>query len=442
MDNKYNFNLDNKKAWVVAVDMGYGHQRTAYPLRDIASPGKIISANHYKGIPQKDKEIWQKTRSSYEFISRFRRIPIIGLAIFLFFDSFQKILGYYPRRDLSGSNFGGRIIFRYIKKGWGKDFIEQLKRNPLPLVTTFFIPAFMAEEFNYPNDIYCIICDADIARSWVSLNPKKSRIKYIVPNTWARDRLKLYGIKPENIFLTGYPLPKENIGGESMEILKKDLSYRILNLDPHGKYRRIYKPLIKGYLGELPKMPNHPLTIMFSIGGAGAQKEIALSIINDLKKRIQAKELRFIISIGLRGELRTFFEHHIKGLKLDGWIHIVYGNTIQDYFEKFNKALRTTDILMTKPSELSFYSGLGIPIIIEPSIGSQEDFNRRWITHIGSAILQENPKYTNEWLFDLLEAGSLAEMAMQGFVEMKILGTYNIISTNPCIAISAKLPAS
>ena len=26
----------NKRAWVVAADMGYGHQRTAYPLKDIA----------------------------------------------------------------------------------------------------------------------------------------------------------------------------------------------------------------------------------------------------------------------------------------------------------------------------------------------------------------------------------------------------------------------
>ena len=32
------------QAWVVAVDMGYGHQRAAYPFRDIAYEG-IITAN-------------------------------------------------------------------------------------------------------------------------------------------------------------------------------------------------------------------------------------------------------------------------------------------------------------------------------------------------------------------------------------------------------------
>ncbi len=58
----------------------------------------------------------------------------------------------------------------------------------------------MAEAFNYPNDIYCIVCDADISRTWASLNPSKSRIKYFTPNTWTTNRLKLYGVKKENIF--------------------------------------------------------------------------------------------------------------------------------------------------------------------------------------------------------------------------------------------------
>jgi len=211
-----------------------------------------------------------------------------------------------------------------------------------------------------------------------------------------------------------------------MDILKKDLGYRILNLDPKGNYRKIYKPLIKSYLGELPSLPNHPLTIMFSIGGAGAQKEIGAQIINSLKDKILDKKIRVIISVGVREELREYFQNHVKGLQLDGWAHILSGKNMNDYFEKFNKALRTTDILWTKPSELSFYSGLGIPIVIAPPLGSQEDFNKKWLLHIGSAIEADNPKYADQWIFDLLDSGDFAEMAMQGFIEIKSLGTYNI----------------
>ncbi len=415
-----------KKAWVIAADMGYGHQRTAYPLKDVAFGNKVINANNYDGIPKKDEQFWNTTKSFYEFVSRLRRIPFVGLFIFLFFDSFQKIMGYYPKRDLSGANFSGKAAYSFIKKGWGRDLIESLAKNPLPLVTTFFTPAFMAEECNYPNAIYCVICDADIARAWVPLDPKHSRITYFASCSWSKDRLLQYGVLPEHIALTGYPLPKENIGGEDLSIVKKDMGHRLLNLDPSGKYRSLYSPLINSYLGQLPSHPNHPLTLLFSIGGAGAQKEIALQIVNSLRSKIKNKELKFIISVGTRQELIVYFNNHIKDLLADGWVTILSGKTMNEYFDAFNKALRTTDLLLTKPSELSFYAALGIPIIIQTSIGSQEDFNRRWLTHIGAGILQENPDYMAEWLFDMLETGDFAEAGMQGFVEIEKLGTYNI----------------
>jgi hypothetical protein len=415
----------NKKAWVIAADMGYGHQRTAYPLRDIAFGGKVINANSYEGIPEKDKKTWQSNRAGYEFISRFKMVPYIGNLAFGVMDKFQKILTYYPKRDLSKPTLMLLSNSKSMENGWGKDLIQRLGKNPLTMVSTFFTPAFMAEELKYPNQIYCVICDADISRSWVAIDPKKSKIKYFASNTWTQNRLKLYGVKPENIILTGYPLPKENIG-ENSKILKEDMAHRLLNLDPNKKYRKMYAPLIKGTLGKLPEKPNHPLTIMFSIGGAGAQKEIPLYAIESLRRKIKDRKLRFIISVGVRGELRKYFADNLKGLKLDGWVHILSGATMDEYFKNFNEALRETDILWTKPSELSFYAGLGLPIIIAPTIGSQEDFNQRWLFHIGAAVAQENPKYADQWLYDYLNAGDFAEMAMQGFVEIEKMGAYNI----------------
>ncbi len=424
MENKNNSNT-NEKAWVVAVDMGYGHQRTAYALRQIAYQGKVINANHYDGIPSADKDFWQRSQTYYEFVSRFRRVPIIGVALFLFMDSFQKILRYYPRRDLSKSTLSGRSLNRFIRRGWLKHLIEKLARNPVTLISTFSAPSQAAEYFHYPNNIYCVICDADVSRAWVALDAKRSRIKYFASSSWSRDRLKLYGVPAENILYTGYPLPQENIG-KNQEIVRRDVGYRLLNLDPEKKYRNLYAPLIKSYLGELPALPDHPLTIMFSIGGAGAQKEIALAIVKSLQSKIKARQLRFIISVGTHEEMRKYFARHLKGLEIGDWLQILWGETPYVYFEKFNQALRTTDILMTKPSELSFYAGLGIPIIIEPPLGSQEDFNQNWLLHIGAGVMQENPIYTDQWIEDFLHGGEFAEMAMQGFVEIEKMGTYAI----------------
>jgi len=423
-----------EKAWVISVNMGYGHQRTAYPLRDLAFKGEIINANSYQGIPEKDRKIWEGTRRFYEFISNFSRIPLVGKTAFSIYDKFQKILGFYPKRDLSQPNFNLKQIYSFFKKDWGKDLIEKLKINPLPLITTFFIPAFMAEFFNYPGEIFCVVCDADISRTWAPLNPKESKIKYFASTERVIERLKLYGVKEENIFLTGYPLPLENIGvsppAGGLEILKEDLRLRLLNLDPKKRYFEKYKTLIEEKVGKLPEKSDHPLTILFSVGGAGAQKEIAIKIVKSLRERIKRGEVKIILSAGIREKIKKYFEKNLAEIKLNEakphCAEIIFEKDIESYFQKFNQVLRKTDILWTKPSELSFYSALGIPIIISSPIGSQEEFNMRWLLKSGFGIFQENPNYTNQWLFDWLEKGYLAEAAMEGFVEGEKLGTLNI----------------
>jgi len=416
------------KAWVVAVSMGYGHQRTAFPLRDLAPEGKIINANDYQGIPKKDRLVWEGTRRIYEFISIFKRTFLIGEFIFFIFNQFQKILTFYPRRDLSGPNLQLKEIYSLIKDGWGKHLIKKLKENPLPLITTFFTQAFMAEFFNYPADIYCVICDADIARPWAALNPKESRIKYFVPTERVEERLKLYGVKPENIFSTGYPLPLENIGTEELEVLKQDLRRRLFNLDPSERYSYQYQSLIQRYLGDLPPKSDHPLTLMFSVGGAGAQKEIGVKVLKHLADKIKKGEIKIILVAGTKEKIREYFKKHIKSLGLEGNpnVEIVYAPKTGEYFKEFNQKLRKTDILWTKPSELSFYAALGIPIIVAPPVGSQEEFNQRWLLKSGFGLKQEDPEYINQWFFEWLENGYFAETAMQGFVEGKKLGTLNI----------------
>ncbi len=415
-----------QKVWLVAVSMGYGHQRTAHSLKGLAFDGKVINADDYQGIPKKDKKIWNSSKKFYTFISRFKRIPFIGKPIFSFYDRFQKIFSFYPKRNLQKPNFALKQIFSLIANGWGKDLIERLKKRYLPLITTFFTPAFIADFFNFSGEIFCVVCDADISRAWVSLEPKESRIKYFAPNERVVERLKLYGVREENVFLTGYPLPQENIGTENLEILKSDLSYRLLNLDPEKRYCRRYGALINKYLGKLPEKANHPLTIMFSIGGAGAQKEIAVQVVQSLSKEIMAGNIKLILSAGIRNKVKEYFERNIQKLKLEKEVDIIFDEKIDGYFEKFNQALRKTDVLWTKPSELSFYVALGIPIIIAPPIGSQEDFNKEWLLRMDSGIVQINPKHTNQWFFDYLKGGGFAKAAFQGFIEGEKMGTFNI----------------
>lgn len=423
--------IKEKKAWVVAVDMGYGHQRTAYPLKKFALGEKIINANSYSSIPQKDKLFWESTRRFYEFISNFKKTPLIGNFAFSVFDAFQRIPEFYPKKDLSKPTLNLKKIFSLIKKGWGRDLVQKLNKKPAPLITTFFIPAFMAEYFGYQGEIFCVICDADVSRTWVSLEPRNSGIKYFVPNVWVKNRLKLYGVKDKNIFLTGYPLPVENIGSErNFEIAKKDLACRILNLDPEGKYRKSYNSLIEKYVGVLARQSNHQLTILFSIGGAGAQKEIVNDYLRSLAQQIKNNKIKIIISAGVKSRIADYFFRVIVKLGLEKSLYknieILSGEKIDDFFGKFNSKLSETDILWTKPSELSFYSGLGLPILIAPPVGSQEEFNKKWLLKTGAGILEEEPRYANHWLLDYVKSGRFAQAAMQGFIEVEKAGVFNI----------------
>ena len=311
--------MSDKQAWIVGVDMGYGHQRAAFPLRHLSPTGKVISANNYQGIPKKDYRIWHQSESFYNFISRLVGVPIIGRHLFNIYDKMQSIKQFYPRRDLSRPNIQLRVMYSSLKKGWGKDLINYLNTKDIPLITTFFAVSFMAEEHGFKNDIYCMLCDADISRTWVSLNPQKSRIKYLAPCRRVVDRLKLYGVKDENIFLTGFPLPEENLGSADLGVLKEDLISRIHNLDPLKRYRQKFSETVAHFLKIDPQKTtqSHPLTLTFAVGGAGAQKGMAADILVSLKKRLLKEDLHLNLVAGTRNDVYLYFQDKIKecGLK-------------------------------------------------------------------------------------------------------------------------------
>ena len=431
-----------KKAYIVTVDMGYGHQRAAYPLKDIATlpPGmkkhegsNIICANIYPGIPNSDKVRWEGGRGLYETVSRMKKLPLIGKPVFGLMDYLQRIEPFYPARDLSDSSMQVKQIYTMIRKGWGKDLIEKLNKKPLPYVTTFFTTAFFAEEHGYKGEIYCLCTDTDISRAWVALNPKKSRIRYFAPNKRVRERLLLYGVAEKNIYVTGFPLPKENIGTRrGLSILKKSLGCRVGKLDPRGVYQKKYEHTLSYYLGAryCNITEKRPLTIAFAVGGAGAQRDIGVTILKSLRDCLEYDKVALNLIAGSRQDVYQYYKVALDGLGLSARhkknITIIYHPSKFTYFQKFNQALLHTDILWTKPSELSFYSALGIPIIMAPVIGSQEEYNRAWLHAIGSGVEQEDPRYTHEWLFDWLDSGWLAQAAVEGFMDAPRGGVYHI----------------
>ena len=88
------------RAWVAAANMGLGHKRAIRPLWDIAEGGLIVVNDASVADPEELK-VWEQLLSVYERLSRAKRIPLIGNALFGLMDYFQQIQPAYPRVDLS-----------------------------------------------------------------------------------------------------------------------------------------------------------------------------------------------------------------------------------------------------------------------------------------------------------------------------------------------------
>ena len=421
-------------AWLVTVDMGYGHQRAAYPLARIARGG-VINANDNPEMSEYDRKVFHDLEATHTSFSRFKQVPLLGPLVFRIYDRVQAIPPFDPRKDLSRPTLQVRGATRLIRrKNWGRSMIQALwAREHLPFLTTFFSPAHMADLHGYPGPIYCVICDADCSRDWVAADPQASRIFYFAPTPRVCERLKLYGVPPERIQLTGFPLPEENLGYPSFDILRADTAARLGNLDPEKRFLGPNGPQVLEALapGHAPHGPARPLTILFAVGGAGAQADIGLQAASLLAERIRAGELRLILVAGASARVQEIFRAGLEAAGLSGLegrgLEILYEPDKPRYFRSFNQALRQTDILWTKPSELSFYTALGLPILMAPPIGSQEDFNREWLLGLEAGIDQGDMRDFAGWFFPLLSSGAFARAAFNGYSRAPRQGTYNIL---------------
>ena len=101
-------------------------------------------------------------------------------------------------------------------------------------------------------------------------------------------------------------------------------------------------------------------------------RELGAEIAESLRENILKGEVRLNLVAGVKNDVYRYYQAVLKDMglldKKKVQVSIIFAETKFDYFKKFNKVLDETDILWTKPSELSFYAGLGLPIILAPNL--------------------------------------------------------------------------
>jgi hypothetical protein len=415
------------QAWVVSVRMGLGHQRASYAL-DYLTPDGVLNCGEPETSDPEEMKLWNKLTKTYETISRLKNVPIIGKTMWNIMNHFMYIPPFYPLRDLSKPTIGSNLFHRYIEKGLGRVLMEKIHSRPLPMVSTYPVPALIADYHNHSRN-YCVVTDAEINRAWVPNDSKHAKTWYFAPCSRAVLRLKEYGVRDEQIFLTGYPMPKALTGSEKLEILLADFGQRLHMLDPENQFWPLHGRNVEHFLGKanISGVPRRPFTIAYAVGGAGALWEIGLTIAESLRTKILAREVKFTLICGVRKEIYDNYTKGLKDLKIpDGLVELVYSTDTKDYFDQFNRQIRVTDVLWTKPSELVFYAGLGLPLVLTEPVGSQEGYNKKWLLEIQGGVDQDDPAYADQWLCDLRKLGRLAECAWDGFLKGRKFGTYKV----------------
>lgn len=422
---------------VVAAEMGYGHLR---PARSLALHLEVplLRAERPPLCDEAEARQWDRIRTSYDALVRASQLPGVGAPFDALLRGITEIPTFHPRRDLRRADLGVRSLRRLIDRGLGAGMVASLRERPRPLLTTFYAPAIVADAHGL-SDVYCVITDTDCARIWVPADASQSRIQYLAPSDRVRRRLEAYGVPAEHVHQTGFPLPPSLTGSDDLATLRRNLVARLHRLDPKSRFLAGHRQELETFLPEFfaphddtdaakahdPAIP----TLTFAIGGSGAQVDIAEAAIAALARNIRARRIRLGLVAGIRREVRDRLLAALERAGIaadDPGVALVYAPDFEGYAEAFDALLAETDALWTKTSEMSFYAALGLPIVMAPSVGVQERYNRRWLSEAGAGVEQRPPRDVADWWVELLHDGVLARAAWTGFLRLPKRGTHAI----------------
>jgi hypothetical protein len=221
------------------------------------------------------------------------------------------------------------------------------------------------------------------------------------------------------------------LGGVDVPIARRNLAARLVRLDPKGAFRSQARDEIQAFLGvELPAdQEGVPPLATFTVGGAGAQTELARRLLRSLKTTIEEGRLRLCLSAGVRQEVSDRFTVWIREAGLEGHpsVSILCEKDFDSYYAAFNRLLGETDILWTKPSEMTFYGALGLPLVLSRPVGVHEGYNLRWAIENGAGLKQRSPDYAGFWMREWLAEGTVAAAAWFGFLRLPKFGVYRIL---------------
>jgi UDP-N-acetylglucosamine:LPS N-acetylglucosamine transferase len=186
--------------------------------------------------------------------------------------------------------------------------------------------------------------------------------------------------------------------------------------------------------------------ILLTVGGAGAQRELFANIIKKLLPEVKGGKVALYINVGdHRGVLEGLFED-IPELKTigneyyDNWsktcdfakgameddirgVHIFYHKEIFAAVYATNLLMRSSDLIITKPSELAFYP---VPKLMIKRIGGHEAWGAIRTAELGDGTIEcQSLGDTLQMLNLILTSDELLTNMCNNIIKANKIGTYN-----------------
>lgn len=405
---------------VVAVRMGYGHLRAAHAVAELAGV-PVLEADRPPLAGMLDRLLWGGVRFSYESVSRLSQDPLVGPLAGAVLEGVTRIPSLEAPGDLSLPDAGTRLLGWFCRRGFGRRLAGWLQRRRAVLVTTFYAAA-MAAAAHSRQPVLLVVTDSEVARAWVEERPEAGTVLYCVPAEVTRRRLLRYGVPEGRIRVTGFPLPPS------------------LAEEPWAKAR------LEARLGRLEGR-DRPVHLALVLGGAAAQAGLALELAGGLVPMVAAGRLRLSLVTGTHQRLARRFAaearqwRHQHGLDQET-VRVVHEPSVERLFDRFNLELSGVDVLWTKPSEMVFFAALGLPLILAPPVGAQEEANRRWVLGAGAGLDQPVPQEMAGWLQARIADGTLAAMARRGYERLPRNGSWEILDHAANLAHGSVRPSN
>ena len=398
----------NPDFYITTVLMGYGHLRAADNVAGLGR-GRLVRVDQPPFTNLVDVTVWKSSQDLYHVVSR-----TVETRLRFLFRLLERIEDI-PEDSNAASMKYSMLVRLCVRMGVGRGLWRLA--DPLnnghdgsicpPRLHTFFVPALACVYNRLPGKNYQLLCDVDFHRVWAPIRPNDGDVTYLVPAAAGADRLMSYGVTHDRIVVTGFPLPLANTGGKDLAVLQSDLRARLERLSPKS---------------------DSPLRLVFALSGAGCYLILLKTLIRELLPELRSGKLILSIAAGDNRRAKAEIESHLAALNAgpaDG-LNILYSPDVLEAFALFNRALRESDLLITKPGELVFYAALGIPQVLLPPVGKHEFKNRAYLVENSAALDLPGAESAGAWLLAQRANGAWRHAAESAFARLPQLGAFAI----------------